>query len=118
MHLPKKLVTDYHICILVEILQQSNGVPLSSPKFTGNVPLRESVNNVQDTPSESNSELQVGEDPTQSGTALFCVDYETRDGSAKNGKDYRSLKGTLVSDAISKLIKLNGGISCCFDKGI
>lgn len=65
--------------------------------------LKENINNVQDTPSESNSELQVGEDPTQSCTALFCVDYETRDGSAKNGKDYHSLKGTLVSDAISKL---------------
>jgi len=67
------------------------------------MPLRESINNVQDTPSESNSELQVGEDTTQSCTAVFCVDYETRDGSAKNGKDYHSLKGTLVSDAISKL---------------
>lgn len=67
------------------------------------MPLRESINNVRDTPSESNSELQVGEDTTQSCTAVFCVDYETRDGSAKNGKDYHSLKGTLVSDAISKL---------------
>ena len=63
----------------------------------------ESVSNVQDTPSESNIELQVGEDSTQSCTAVFCVDYETRDGSAKNGKDYHSLKGTLVSDSISKL---------------
>ena len=70
---------------------------LSSPKLPGNVPPRESVNNVQDTASESNSELLVGEDPAQT-----CVDYETRDGSAKNGKDYHSLKGTLVSDAISK----------------
>ena len=67
------------------------------------MPPRESVNNVQDTPSESNSELQVGEDPAQSFTALCCVDYETRDGSAKNGKDYHSLKGTLVSDAIFEL---------------
>lgn len=67
------------------------------------MPLRESINNVQDRPSESNSELQIGEDTTQSCTAVFCVDYETRDGSAKNGKDYHSLKGTLVSDAISKL---------------
>ena len=66
-------------------------------------PLGESFNNVQDTPFENNSELQVGEDPTQSCTAVFCVDYETRDGSAKNGKDYHSLKGTLVSDTISKL---------------
>ena len=67
------------------------------------MPLGESVNNVQDTPFENNSELQVGEDPTQTCTAVFCVDYETRDGSAKNGKDYHSLKGTLVSDTISKL---------------
>ncbi|XP_020621334.1 sodium/calcium exchanger 2-like [Orbicella faveolata] len=74
---------------------ESNGVPLSRPKLPGNMPLRESINNVQDTPSESNSELQVGEDTTQSCTAVFCVDYETRDGSAKNGKDYHSLKGTL-----------------------
>ena len=76
---------------------------LSSPKLPGNVPLGEVVNNVQDTPSENNSELQVGEDPTQSCTAVFCVDYETHDGSAKNGKDYHSLKGRLVSDTISKL---------------
>ena len=76
---------------------------LSSPKLPGNVPLGENVNNVQDTPFENNSELQVGEDPTQTCTAVFCVDYETRDGSAKNGKDYHSLKGTLVSDTISKL---------------
>jgi len=87
------------------------------------MPLRESINNVQDTPSESNSELQVGEDTTQSCTAVFCVDYETRDGSAKNGKDYHSLKGTLVSDAISKLnlpvVFLNvvtTEISCSFVK--
>ena len=76
---------------------------LSSPKLPGNVPPRESVNNVQDTASESNSELLVGEDPAQTCTAVFCVDYETRDGSAKNGKDYHSLKGTLVSDTIPKL---------------
>lgn len=87
------------------------------------MPLGESINNVQDTPSESNSELQVGEDTTQSCTAVFCVDYETRDGSAKNGKDYHSLKGTLVSDAISKLnlpvVFLNvvtTEISCSFVK--
>jgi len=67
------------------------------------VPLSELVNNVQDTPSESNSALPVGEDSTQSCTAVFCVDYETRDGSAKTGKDYHSLKGTLVSDIIFKL---------------
>lgn len=76
---------------------------LSSPKLPDNVPPRESINNVQDTASESNSELQVGEDPTHACTAVFCVDYETRDGSAKNGKDYHSLKGTLVSDSIYEL---------------
>lgn len=55
-----------------------------------NVPPRD---NLQDTASESNSEHQLAEDP-------LCVDYETRDGSAKNGKDYHSLKGTLVSDVM------------------
>ena len=89
------------------------------------MPPGESVNNVQDTPLENNSELQVGEDPIQSCTAVFCVDYETRDGSAKNGKDYHSLKGTLVSGTISKLnlptwyfslLRLESLASCSFVK--
>ena len=71
---------------------------MSSPRL----PPKESIYNIQDAVSDTNSDLQLGEDPAQSSAASFCVDYETRDGSAKNGKDYHSLKGTLVSDMIKR----------------
>ena len=76
---------------------------MTSPKLSRNIPPRDRVRNQQDTLSESNSEVQLAEDPMQPTTAPFCVDYETRDGSAKSGKDYHSLKGTVVCDVIIKL---------------
>ena len=39
----------------------------------------------------------LGEDPAPTLSSLLSVDYETRDGSAKNGKDYHSFHGMLVS---------------------
>ncbi|RMX37255.1 hypothetical protein pdam_00011391, partial [Pocillopora damicornis] len=76
---------------------ESNGVPLSNPKINGDLPARESVYNIRDAVStENNSEFQLSEDSAQSQATTFYVDYETRDGSAKHGKDYHNLKGTLT----------------------
>lgn len=70
---------------------------MSTPKINGDIPARERVYNIQDAVStENNSEFQLVEDPAQSKARSFYVDYETRDGSAKHGKDYHSLKGTLT----------------------
>lgn len=76
---------------------ESNGVPLSNPKINGDLPARESVYNIRDAVStENNGEFQLSEDSAQSQATTFYVDYETRDGSAKHGKDYHNLKGTLT----------------------
>ncbi|KAJ7384559.1 hypothetical protein OS493_021190 [Desmophyllum pertusum] len=83
---------QFAIPIIKADFMESNGGPLSSPRL----PPKESIYNIQDAVSDTNSDLQLAEDPAQSSAASFCVDYETRDGSAKNGKDYHSLKGTLA----------------------
>ena len=70
---------------------------MSTPRLNGELPGKESIYNTQDAASETTSDLQALEDLAQSSAASFYVDYETRDGSAKNGKDYHSLKGTLVN---------------------
>lgn len=71
---------------------------MSNPKINGDLPARESVYNIRDAVStENNGEFQLSEDSAQSQATTFYVDYETRDGSAKHGKDYHNLKGTLVS---------------------
>lgn len=41
--------------------------------------------------SESHSIVTLQEE------TAYSVDYETRDGSAKHGRDYTSVKGTMVS---------------------
>ena len=75
---------------------------MATPKFTRPAPPRESVYNTGDAVSEAvslNSDL--GNDSAHSSGAACSVDYETRDGSARNGHDYHSLKGTLVSNMIT-----------------
>ncbi|KAL9986334.1 hypothetical protein ACROYT_G000471 [Oculina patagonica] len=88
---------QFTIPIIKADFVESNGGPysLSTPRLKRNLPPRDSIYNLQDTPSDSNSEIHLAEDQTPSSAAPLCVDYETRDGSAKNGKDYHSLKGTL-----------------------
>ena len=63
------------------------------------IPSRDSAYNTGDTASQAtlNSDT-MGSDSAQASSIDFSVDYETRDGSARNGKDYNSLKGTLVSN--------------------
>ena len=80
-------------------MKESNGGPLSTPKLGRMIPSRDSAYNTGDTASQAtlNSDT-MGSDSAQASIIDFSVDYETRDGSARNGKDYNSLKGTLVSN--------------------
>lgn len=78
-------------------IPESNGGPLSTPKLGRMIPSRDSAYNTGDTASQAtlNSDT-MGSDSAQASSIDFSVDYETRDGSARNGKDYNSLKGTLT----------------------
>ena len=69
------------------------------------IPSRDSAYNTGDTASQAtlNSDT-MGSDSAQASSIDFSVDYETRDGSARNGKDYNSLKGTLVSNHSENII--------------
>lgn len=86
-------------------MKESNGGPLSTPKLGRMIPSRDSAYNTGDTASQAtlNSDT-MGSDSAQASSIDFSVDYETRDGSARNGKDYNSLKGTLVSNHGRKYI--------------
>jgi len=97
VHIPSVLLITY---FAIFYLKESNGGPLSTPKLTRTVPSRDSVYNTGDAASEATiNSHDFGIDSAHSSTtAAFSVDYETRDGSARNGKDYHGLKGTFVSD--------------------
>lgn len=86
-------------------MKESNGGPLSTPKLGRVIPSRDSAYDTGDTGSQAtlNGDT-MGSDSARASSIDFSVDYETRDGSARNGKDYNSLKGTLVSNH-SKIIK-------------
>ena len=71
---------------------------MATPKLTQTAPSRDSVYNTGDTVSEAVSiNSDCFNDSVHSSGAACSVDYETRDGSARNGHNYHSLKGTLVS---------------------
>ena len=86
-------------------MKESNGGPLSTPKLGRVIPSRDSAYDTGDTASQAtlNGDT-MGSDSARASSIDFSVDFETRDGSARNGKDYNSLKGTLVSNH-SKIIK-------------
>lgn len=92
---------EFTIPIIKTDVPESNGGPLASPKLPRIVPSRDSVYNTGDAVSEGtiNSDFIGGSDSAHSSLAGISVDYETRDGSARNGKDYHSLKGTLLFKA-------------------
>ena len=80
------------------ILKERSGRPSSTAKLPRTAPSRDDANSAGDVLSESTLNSDVGSDSTAHCSSTACsIDYETRDGSAKHGKDYCRMKGTLVS---------------------
>ena len=80
------------------ILKERNGRPSSTAKVSRTAPSRDDANIAGDVLSESTLNSDVRSDSTAHCSSAACtIDYETRDGSAKHGKDYCRMKGTLVS---------------------
>lgn len=80
-----------------------NGVP--APLINKPIPTsKEQLYSRPDSPSDTISERsENGENNHRDSVCslaigtTFSVDYETRDGSAKHGKDYTNVKGTMVN---------------------
>ena len=79
-------------------MKERNGGPSSAAKVSRTALSRDDANSAGEVLSESTLNSDVGSDSTAHCSSAACsIDYETRDGSAKHGKDYCRMKGTLVS---------------------
>lgn len=83
--------------IVMTDVKERNGIPSSTAKVSRTAPSRDDANSAGDVLSESTLNSDVRSDSTAHCSSAACtIDYETRDGSAKHGKDYCRMKGTLM----------------------